>query len=117
MSVDAFEQDVLRTANEWSFIRSIETVDKTDQAIKLRLQVDAECFVQVYANVRKNLFSYTLVLNRSRIYGRDSEGETWHRHPYGDPDSHDRTPEGQLKVDLAQFLVEVQQILQAEGLL
>lgn len=117
MSVDAFEQDVLRTANEWSFIRSIETVDKTDQAIKLRLQVDAECFVQVYANVRKNLFSYTLVLNRSRIYGRDSEGGTWHRHPYGDPDSHDRTPEGQLKVDLAQFLVEVQQILQAEGLL
>jgi len=61
VSVDAFEQGILRTTDEWSFIRSAETIDKTDQAIKLRLHVDAECFVQIYANVRKNLFSYTEV--------------------------------------------------------
>jgi len=62
-------------------------------------------------------FSYTLVLNRSRVYGRDSEGGTWHRHPYVDADSHDRTPEAQVEVSFAKFLAEVQQILQAEGLL
>ena len=49
MNADEFEQDVLRVAGEWAYLRSAETVDKTDYAIKLRLTIDTECFVQVYA--------------------------------------------------------------------
>ena len=74
MNINEFERQVLMTAEQWSFLRSIDTIDKTDYAVKLRLHVDAECFIQVYANVEKNIVSYALVLNRSRIYGRDNEG-------------------------------------------
>lgn len=117
MTVDDFESEARQVAAEWAFIQSVETVDKTDHALKLRLHVDGECFVQVYANVQKSVYSFTFVLNRARIYGRDSEGGDWHRHPYGSPDSHDHTPEGQKAVTLTQFLREAQQILQKERLL
>lgn len=117
MSVDEFEQEVVKIAAEWSFIGPVDTIDKTDHAIKMRLHIDTECFVQIYANVQKSALSFTLVLNRSRIYGRDNDGGKWHRHPYGNPNSHDQSPEGQQAIALAKFLEEVQQILFAEGLL
>ena len=117
MNADEFEQDVLRVAGEWAYLRSAETVDKTDYAIKLRLTIDTECFVQVYANVEKSILSFALVLNRARIYGRDNEGGEWHRHPYGDPEGHDHSPEGRKAVALATFLEEAQAILEVEGLL
>jgi hypothetical protein len=87
VNADEFEQDVLRVAGEWAYLRSAETVDKTDYAIKLRLTVDTECFVQVYANVEKSILSFALVLNRARIYGREflaiafGEGEAPSRSP------------------------------------
>jgi hypothetical protein len=117
VTTDDFEGEVRHSAAEWAFVQFVETIDKTDHAIKLRLHIESECFVQVYANLQKGVYSYTLVLNRSRIYGRDCEGGTWHRHPHSSPDSHDHTPEGREAVTLAQFLAEVQQILQTEGLL
>lgn len=62
-----FERDVREVAAQWAFIQSLVTVDRADYAVKLRLHVDAECFIQIYANVQKELFSFTLVLNRARI--------------------------------------------------
>ena len=69
MSTDAVERDVRRSAAQWAFIQHVETIDKTDFTVKLRLHVDTECFIQVYANTHKQLSSYTLVLNRSRVLG------------------------------------------------
>lgn len=117
MTTDAVEREVRRAAAQWAFIQRVATIDKTDFTIKLRLYVDVECFVQVYVNTSKPLTSYTLVLNRSRIFGRDSEGGLWHRHPAGAPDQHDFSPEGQRAVSFDEFLREVQQILQDKGLL
>ncbi len=117
MNVDEFERDALMVVGEWSFLRSADTIDKTDYAVKLRLHVDTECFIQVYANIEKGIYSYALVLNRSRIYGRDNEGGRWHRHPHDDPNSHDFSSKGQAEVTLSQFLVEAQEILEVEGLL
>jgi len=112
MSGNDFEQEARRVAALWAFIRQIVTVDKSDYAVKLRLHVDKECFVQVYANTHKELFSYTLVLNRARIYGRDCDGGIWHRHPLHAPDTHDFSIQGREAVSLAHFLAEAQQILQ-----
>jgi hypothetical protein len=113
----AFAHAVQQEAVQWAFIQWVVIIDSTDYAVKLRLHVDAECFVQVYANVQKGLFSFTLVLNRARIYGRDCEGGVWHRHPRHAPDTHDFSAEGSQAVTLAHFLAEVQQILQVEGML
>ena len=117
MSADLAERDVRRAAAQWAFIQRVATVDKTDVTVKLRLYVDVECFIQVYVNTAKQLSSYTLVLNRSRIYGRDCEGGLWHRHPAGAPEEHDFTPDGQRAVTLDEFLREAQQVLQDRGLL
>lgn len=53
MNVDEFERHILTAAAQWSFLRTVDTVDKTDYAVKLRLHVDVECFIQIYANVHK----------------------------------------------------------------
>lgn len=117
MTADLVERDVQRTAAKWAFIQGVETVDKTDFAVKLRLHVDTDCFVQVYGNTQKQITSYALVFNRARILGRDCEGGFWHRHSLEAPDKHDFSPEGQRAVSLDEFLTEVQKILQDKGLL
>jgi len=117
MTPDAFEQRVREEASRFAFIRSVVTLGKTANTAKLRLRITAECFVQVYANLRKGLLSYTLVLHQTRIYGRDNDGVGWHRHPYSAPESHDFSKEGTRPVSLNEFLDEVQQILAREGVL
>lgn len=117
MTTDDFEQDVLFVVTQFAFIRRAVKLDKADHAVKMRLYIDNECFVQIYTNIGKGLLSFTLIMNRIRIYGRDCEGGAWHRHPYDAPKTHDFSAEGQRVVTLAQFLAEVQQILQAEDIL
>jgi len=117
IAVNLFEVQVYEVASRFSFIRRVVTLDKTASAIKLRLHITTECFVQIYTNVRKNLVNYVLVLDRSRIYGRNCDGGTWHRHPYENPDAHDFGPEGAKEVSLEEFLIEVQQILEGERIL
>jgi hypothetical protein len=117
MTIDDFERQVYHIAARFSFIKIITTVDKTTNTVKLRLHIAPDCFVQVYTNTHKGLSAYVLVLNRSRAYGRDCDGGTWHRHPYDHPDDHDCSPEGAKAVTLDEFLAEVQDILSKEGLL
>jgi hypothetical protein len=57
-----FEQDVRLVAAQWAFIQWIVTIDRTDYAVKLRLHIDEDCFIQVYRNVQNGLISFTLVL-------------------------------------------------------
>ncbi len=112
MTPDDVERDAQRTAAEWAFIRVVDTIDKTDHTIKLRLHVDSDCFVQVYVNESKQLISYSLVLRRSRIFGRDCNSGRWHRHPASAPDQHDFSSEGQRAISLSEFLGEALQVLQ-----
>lgn len=117
MNVDQLERHILETVSGLAFIQQADTIDKTRHALKMRLHVTSDCFIQVYANVQKQLFSYALVVNRSRIYGCDSEGGLWHRYPRGAPETHVLIPEGAQPVSLVQFLSEAQSILQGEGIL
>lgn len=117
MTTDDLERDVRATAVGCAFIRWVSTEDKTDHALKMRLYIVADCFIQVYANIQKRLLSYTLVFNRARFYGRDCESGQWHRHLHDAPNDHDFSPEGMRVVSLSQFLAETQQILQSEGIL
>jgi hypothetical protein len=117
VTTDGLEAEIRDTAAQWAFIGLVSTEDKTDHALKMRLHIMPDCFIQVYTNLEKNLLSYAMVLNRTRVYGRDSEGGRWHRHPYAAPDDHDFSPDGMRAVSLTQFLLEVQQILQEEAIL
>lgn len=116
MKTDEVELDAQRLATEWAFIRAVETIDKTDYTIKMRLHVGPDCFVQIYVNVDKQLVNYALLLHRARIFGRDCDGGSWHRHPARSPDQHDVSPEGQRAVSLSEFLEEALQVLQNQNL-
>lgn len=117
MTPDVFEQRVREEASHFAFVRSIVALDKTANTVKLRLHITAECFVQIYTNLRKGLSSYTLVFHQARLYGRDNDGTGWHRHPRCAPESHDSSAEGTRPASLTEFLDEIQQILTAEGIL
>lgn len=86
ITVGLFEAQVYDIASGFSLVRKIVTLDKTANTIKLRLDITTGCFVQIYANVKKGLVNYALVLDRNRIYGRNYDGGVWHRHPYENPE-------------------------------
>jgi hypothetical protein len=117
MTVDEFEREVVQAAVQFAYIRQTVVVDKTANTIKLRLYVTQDCFVQIYGNAARDLYSYTLVCSRQRLYGRDCEGGPWHRHPYQDSASHNMSPEGARPVSPEEFLEEAEQILATEGIL
>jgi len=62
MTTDEFEREVVQTAARFAYIHQIAIVDKTTHTVKLRLRITSDCFVQIYANTAKGLYSYTLVL-------------------------------------------------------
>jgi hypothetical protein len=111
-----FDQ-IAQSAYGFPFIRQIKEVDRTDHALKLRLIIDANLLVQIYTNSKTKTTAYALVLGEERIYGRDCHSGRWHRHPFGDPQSHDTSKEGRKEIDVADFLNEVQQILKEQQLL
>jgi len=57
-------------------------VDRTDYAIKLRLSIDRDIFIQIYANETSGKLSLALIMQGKRIYGFDREGGFFHLHPF-----------------------------------
>lgn len=117
MTAGEFIAAVEAEAAKLPFITEVVVVDQTDYAIKLVLTIRPELFVQLYANVDLGTRGYTLVYRGQRLYGRDCDAQGWHRHPVGDPLSHDLSEEGRRNVEVAQFLREVEDVLEEEGLL
>jgi hypothetical protein len=111
LTPDELEQQARAAAREFSFISSTETLLRTPATLTMRFRITERCFVQLYANTKKNLFGYTLVLAGTRIFGRDCEGGQWHRHPFENAESHDETDKGQKAVSFREFLEEVHEIL------
>ena len=117
MSIEAVFGQIAQAAHGFPFIRQIKEVDRTDHALKVRLIIDANLLVQIYTNFKTRTTAYALVLGDERIYGRDCQSGRWHRHPFGDPQSHDTSKEGRKKIAVADFLNEIQQILKEQQLL
>lgn len=69
-------------------------------------------FIQIYVNIRKSKVSFNLILNGSRLYGRDFTKGEWHLHPYGQEQVHNHSGEGRKEVSLETFFLEVLQILE-----
>ena len=84
---------------------------------KVRLYLSEDIFVQVYRNDKNNLTSFTLIVEDERLYGRDQIEGLWHRHPFGGPSIHDRSPQRKEAVNLRTFFAEVCELLIREELL
>ena len=117
MTVGEFIDSVRGAAAELPFIAELLVADQTDYAVKLILRVRADLFIQLYANLDTGTRGYALVCGGQRIHGRDHDAQGWHRHTRDNPLTHDASAEGQRAVEVAEFLREVQDVLEEEGLL
>ena len=89
---------------------------KTDNAIKARIEISDNFYVQFYYHQISGTSNYVLVGWDRRLYGRDSVGGKWHRHPFENPQEHDTTGDGANVVKPEEFLDEVFEILLREEL-
>jgi len=83
----------------------------------MRLMLGPELFVQIYINVVTGVQNLVLVLGRQRLYARDCVGGAWHRHPADNPDVHDFSAAGATPITIADFLAEVQELIEQMSLL
>ena len=86
MNLSDIQKQVVEAANE--FALSCKIYDQTAHTINLRIIIDRELFIQIYANTKKNKLNLALVLHGNRLCGTDKEGGIYHLHPFSDPSVH-----------------------------
>jgi hypothetical protein len=116
-TIDELLIEALRAIDRFWFVQALHIVERTDATVTLHFTITSQLFVQVFLSQRSGRLSFALVSTAGRIYGRDREHGEWHRHPFGQLDVHDLTPEGMSVQPLMQFLVEVERILVENNLL
>jgi len=116
-TVDAWEKEIAVAAGSFSFVQAVRIVDKNPVALKVRLVIGPDFFVQIYVNVETGTQNFVLVLGRQRLYGRDCVGGNWHRHKYEEPEAHDFSPEGTRPITASEFLAEVREVVEEARLL
>ncbi len=75
---------------------AVERVDRTIVVIKLRVDLDADRFIDVFYNSRNQRVDLSVIERGQRIFGYDNLGG-WHRHPRGAPERHDACGEPSLQ--------------------
>ena len=115
MNISEFIECVESEAVEYSL--KVNVLARTENAVKMRLEISPAIFVQFYHHQKSDTSNYVLVGWNRRLYGRDSVGGEWHRHPYQNPLEHDTSHEGAKAVTPPEFLKEVLDILHEEELL
>lgn len=117
MRTDELEKEAKKALKTFPFLKKMELIDKHRGAIKLRLYVEENFYIQAYYNMITGTTNFVAIIGNQRIFGRDCDRDGWHRHPFDDPDSHDCSSEGRKGVTLTDFLEEFQEIIEKENLL
>jgi len=111
-STDEIVQRIQNLYNDYQYLISYRIEQKSISILKAKIIFSEEMFIQIYLNIRKPKISYNLILNGSRLYGRDFIKGEWHLHPYGQDYVHDNSGEGKKEVSLETFFIEVLQIME-----
>ncbi|MDI6731421.1 MAG: hypothetical protein QME05_02425 [Candidatus Margulisbacteria bacterium] len=88
MSLAKFKDEIIKLSQEIGCFCNCTVLNETNNTVKIKLDITRTCFVQIYANFRKNLKNYVVILDGQRIFGRDSDGGRWHKHPWENPSKH-----------------------------
>ncbi|MBS1248962.1 MAG: hypothetical protein MAG431_00533 [Chloroflexi bacterium] len=111
MTIKGLLREIYEAERYYWFIHIISEVEQTDNALKVRLNITAGLFVQIFFSERTGRLSFALIRGSQRIYGCDREQNYWHRHPYGAVHRHEPMPEGMSLRPVFQFMGEVEAIL------
>jgi hypothetical protein len=117
-SVEEWEDEITLAALRFPGVREIVRVDSHPSAIKVRVTLSPEVFVQIYVNVATDTRNMALIVSGQWRYARDCQFcRNWHRHPFDQPDEHDIGPTGGQPMDIEEFLEKVQELVEREELL
>ncbi len=111
MTIDALAAQVETSAGRFRFVQAIIQLDQTRFAVKYRLVIKPDLWVQAYHNIQNDTVGLALIYQGRRLYGRDCEAGRWHRHPADDPERHDFSTEGAQPTTVEDFLLEVGRVL------
>lgn len=110
MTIVDLLDELLAVERRFWFIERLSAIKQTDEALKARLEIRTNLFVQVFFNETTGCLQLALIEGQRRIYGRDNEGGQWHLHPLGSTDAHVPTPEI-TAFPVRRFLTEIEQIM------
>jgi hypothetical protein len=112
VDIDAIISEAQSVALEFGL--RLRAVDITDNIIDLRLYIDVELFIQVYANQHKDKLNLNLIFKNRRLCGHDTEGGRTHIHPSEAPESHIFTDK---KGNIKGFTIKALKLLEERGML
>ena len=112
MNIDSIISETQSVASEFGL--RLRIIDITDNIVDLRLYIDVELFIQIYANQLKDKLNLNLIFKNKRLWGYDSEGGRTHIHPIDEPESHIFTDK---EVDIKEFTVKSLKLLDERGML
>lgn len=117
MITDALAEQIEASARHFRLVQAIVRLDQTRFAVKYRLVIRPDLWVQIYRNIQNDTVGLALIYQGRRLYGRDCEAGRWHRHPAEYPERHDFSAEGAQPTTIEDFLLEVGQVLVKHGLI
>jgi hypothetical protein len=112
LNIDSIISEAQSVASEFGL--KLRIVDITDNIADLRLYIDVELFIQVYANQLKDKLNLNLIFKNRRLCGYDSEGGRTHIHPIDEPETHIFTDERET---LKEFTTKALKLLEEREML
>lgn len=101
----------LEALSKDSRIVELKVIEKTKSLLKARLYFSEDIYAQIYVNIRRPKKSYALVINDTRIFGKDFIFGAWHTHPFEDPNLHEASDKVRKPVTVNEFVEEALFIL------
>jgi hypothetical protein len=98
-------------ASKTTLIKKLRIIERTKSILKARLYFSEDIFIQIYANIKRPKKSYALVINDTRIFGKDFIFGAWHAHQFEAPLIHDDSIKSKKPVTLIEFVEEATHIL------
>lgn len=114
MKLDELIAEIQKLFPRFSAFENWYIVDRTENIIKIIIEIERDLFVQIYFNESKQKLNLAFIQNNQRVYGIDSEGDLLHIHPFENPDQH--IPVTQM-ISLEDFLHQVQEYCEKMNLL
>jgi hypothetical protein len=112
LNIDSIISETQSVASQFGL--RLRIIDITDNIVDLRLHIDVELFIQIYANQLKDKLNLNLIFKNKRLCGYDSEGGRTHIHPIEEPQSHIFTDK---EVDIKEFTIKSLKLLEERGML
>ncbi len=107
ISLEDFEQQIIAVCGASPLVESISISDARSNAIRLRVVLKDQTFLDAFYNEWKGRVAFAWIANDVRILGADNAGG-WHWHPIDDVASH--VPSDH-EITFAEFFAQVEKLV------